>query len=622
MLLFDGTEPKGRSAEIDQTNNDNIATDTMKRSKIDYIRLKDADTLAGVFLERIRRSPNQVAYTQYDETKSAWLDYTWSEMGERLARWQAAFKREDLKPGDRVAMMLRNSIEWILFDIAAQGLGLVTVPLYTNDRAENIGYILQDAGVRLLLIENDEQWQSLQVIRNQLAGLNRIVILQRVDPKGLQPRLAYIDDWLPTEVGDEAVAIDISTDALATIVYTSGTTGRAKGVMLSHRNMLWDIESGLKIIDIYTTDVFLSFLPLSHTLERTVGCILAMVAGSRVAFSRSVPQLAEDLQEIKPTVLISVPRIFERVYGKIQEKLEQDSALAKSIFNSAVETGWQKFEHAQGRGGWSPKLLLWPLYQKLVAGKIQQKLGGRLRIAVSGGAPLSAEIARTFVGLGVPILQGYGLTETSPIISANTHEDNIPASVGIPFPGLEIKVSEEDELLVRGPNVMLGYWNNRHATADVIDEERWLHTGDKVKIEQGHVFITGRLKEIIVMANGEKVPPADMEMCISMDHLFEQVVVLGEGKPYLSALIALNEEAAKDLQLDPEAITLQQQEMLLERVNNQLDNFPGYAKIVNLAVVKEPWTIENGMITPTLKLKRKTIQEQHADAIRQLYEGH
>ncbi len=622
MLLFDETGLKGQPSETEIADKDNNDTHNMKRSNIDYIQLKDADTLAGVFLERIRRSGDKVAYTQYDEAKSAWLDYSWSEMGERLATWQAAFQQEDLRPGDRVAMMLRNSIEWILFDIAAQGLGLVTVPLYTNDRAENIGYILQDADVRLLLLDSDEQWQGLQSIRNQLAGLNRIVTLERVSPMGLQPRLVHIDEWLPSKGLEKPVAIDIPSESLATIVYTSGTTGRAKGVMLSHRNMLWDIESGLKIIDIYTTDLFLSFLPLSHTLERTVGCTLAMVAGSRVAFSRSIPQLADDLQEIKPTVLISVPRIFERVYSKIQDKLKNDSAIAQAIFNGAVETGWLKFEHSHGRAGWSPKLLLWPLYKKLVAGKIQQKLGGRLRIAVSGGAPLSSDIAKVFIGLGVPILQGYGLTETSPIISANTHEHNIPSSVGIPFPGLDIKVSKDDELLVRGPNVMLGYWNNRHATAEVLDQEGWLHTGDKIKIEHGHIFITGRLKEIIVMANGEKVPPADMEMCIAMDNLFEQVVVIGEGKPYLSALVALNKEIANDLQIDPREITPQQQEMLLERINNQLDNFPGYAKIVSLSVAKEPWTIENGMITPTMKLKRKTIHAENMDEIARMYEGH
>lgn len=620
LLLDEFGHAKQRDEGIVGTERDNI--DSMKTGKTDYIYLKDADTLAGVFLERVARSPDKTAYIQYDSTQERWLEISWSEMARRVARWQTAFQREDLKPGDRVALMLRNCCEWVSFDLAAQGLGLVTVPLYTNDRAENIGYILQDAGVRLLLLENGEQWQDMQKIRNQLAGLNRIITLEKVPPKGLQPRLLHIDDWLPKQGPRLPQAIDLPSETLATIVYTSGTTGRAKGVMLSHRNLLWDIESGLKIIDIFPSDSFLSFLPLSHTLERTVGYTLPMVAGASVAFARSIPQLGEDLQARKPTVLVSVPRIFERVYAKIQDKLHHDSAIAKAIFKGAVETGWQRFEHLQGRAGWSPRLALWPLYEKLVAGKIREKLGGRLRIAVSGGAPLSPDIAKVFIGLGVPILQGYGLTETSPIITANTHENNIPSSVGIPFPGIELKVSDTEELLVRAPNVMLGYWNNRHATADVIDPEGWFHTGDKVRIENDHIFITGRLKEIIVMANGEKVPPADMEMCITMDSLFEQVLIIGEGKPYLSALVVLNEEIAKEEGLDPRQLTAQQEETLLKRINEQLDNFPGYAKIVRISVLKEPWSIENGMVTPTMKLKRKAIFAQYAAELETLYSGH
>ncbi|MEJ2694487.1 MAG: long-chain fatty acid--CoA ligase [Candidatus Thiodiazotropha sp.] len=594
----------------------------MNNEKHDHINMKHADTFAGVFLERIARSANNTAYIQYNEEKADWQEITWAQMGQRIARWQAALQKEDLKPGDRVAILLRNCSEWVTFEMAAQGLGLVTVPLYTNDRAENIGYILQDAGVRLLLLEKDEQWQDLQKIRNQLAGLNRIVTLERVNPLGLQPRLVHIDSWLPEESLREPRAIDIPSENLATIVYTSGTTGRAKGVMLSHRNILWDIESGLKIIDVYPSDRFLSFLPLSHTLERTVGLMLQIVAGSSMAFARSVPQLAEDLQIIKPTMLVSVPRIYERVYAKIQEKLQQDSAIARAIFNAAVETGWQHFEYRQGRRGWSPKLALWPLFEKLVAKKIQEKLGGRLRIAVSGGAPLAPDIAKVFVGLGVPILQGYGLTETSPIIAANSHRDNIPNSVGIPLPGLEFKISEAEELLVRAPSVMLGYWNNRKATAEVIDAEGWFHTGDKIKFEDGHIFITGRLKEIIVMANGEKVPPADMEMCITMDNLIDQALIIGEGKPYLSALVILDEEAANAEGMDPKNLTPAQEELLLKRVNGQLDNFPGYAKIVRLSVAKEPWSIENGSITPTMKLKRKVIFDRHSAELDRLYDGH
>jgi long-chain acyl-CoA synthetase len=622
MLLFNPTEPSQPISDRGSAEGENPEMSGVNSMQSDYIYLQDADTLAGVFLERINRSADKIAYVQYDANLNRWREMTWSEMGQQVARWQAAFQQEDLKPGDRVALMLSNRVEWAIFELAAQGLGLVTVPLYTNDRAENIGYILQDAGVRLLLLEQNEQWLALQKIRNQLAGLNRIVTLQRVDPMGLQPRLVFAEDWLPELPHGKPMALELDSTSLATIVYTSGTTGRAKGVMLSHRNILWDIDSGLKIISIYPSDNFLSFLPLSHTLERTVGFYLPIVAGSSVAFCRSIAQLGEDLLHIKPTIMVSVPRIFERVYAKIQEKLQADSAIARGIFNAAVATGWQRFEYQQGRAAWSPKLALWPLYDRLVAGKIRDKLGGRLRIAVSGGAPLSPDIAKVFIGLGVPILQGYGLTETSPIIAANSHENNIPDSVGIPLPGIELKLSEAEELLVRAPNNMLGYWNNRNATAEIIDEAGWLHTGDKVKIEQGHIFITGRLKEIIVMANGEKVPPADMEMCITMDRLFEQVLILGESKPYLSALVVLNSEAAAELVLDPANIDAADEKLLLERINNQLDNFPGYAKVVRICVAKEPWSIDNGLVTPTMKLKRSKIFQQYSSALDQLYAGH
>jgi long-chain acyl-CoA synthetase len=594
----------------------------MHKPYTDYIGLDDADTLTGVFQERVRRSPDDTAYIQYDPASKQWNRNTWREMANIVARWQVALQNEGLKPGDRVALIMKNCQEWVTFDLAALGLGLVTVPLYTNDRAENIGYILQDAGVRLLLLENDQQWRDLQQIRNQLAGLNRIVTMEKVDSLGLQPRLVHIEEWLPDISEPQLQVVDSPSDTLATIVYTSGTTGRSKGVMLSHKNILWDIESGVKIIDILPTDTFLSFLPLSHTLERTVGYYLAMVAGASTAYARSIPQLSEDLQIIQPTILVSVPRIFERVYAKIQEKLASDSAVANKLFHLTVETGWKKFEYQQGRQAWSSELLLWPLLNKLVASKIQKKLGGRLRIAVSGGAPLSEEIAKVFIGLGVPILQGYGLTETSPIISANTHENNIPSSVGIPFPDVEIKVTDQGELLCRAPNVMLGYWNNRTATAEAIDEQGWFHTGDIAKIESGHIFITGRLKEIIVLANGEKVPPADMEMCISMDSLFDQVLIIGEGKPYLCALIHLNtahEEASK---YDPENLSEEQEKRLLERVNKQLDNFPGYAKIVRLLLTKKPWSVESGLMTPTLKLRRNKIISEYEDDLKQLFIGH
>jgi long-chain acyl-CoA synthetase len=599
------------------------------QSQTDVIPLDETPTLAAAFQARARRSPDRTAYVQFDPETHSWQGSSWREMAEQVARWQTALADEDLKPGDRVALMVSNSKTWVTFEQAALGLGLVVIPIYTNDRPENIGYILQDAGVRLFLLEKDEQWQGLREIHDQLAGLVRVITLERVGPAMLQPHLMFVGDWLPEEAGELRLHQG-SPDDLATIVYTSGTTGRSKGVMLSHRNILWNVHAALKVYDVFPDDRLLSFLPLSHTFERTVGYYLPMVAGCSIAYARSIPHLPEDLLQIRPTLMISVPRIFERVYSKIMAKLEHEPPLKRSLFNLALNVGWHRFEREQGRAAWGPALLLWPLLERLVAGKVQARLGGRLRFTVSGGAALSPEVARLFISLGIPIQQGYGLTETSPVISGNTLEDNIPASIGTPLPGIEVRIGEQDELLTRSPSVMLGYWNNREATHQIIDSEGWLRTGDKARIEDGHIYITGRLKEIIVLANGEKVPPGDMEIAITLDGLFEQAMLLGEARPYLAALVVLGQEPfralAHSLDLDPDDAAVYSDKRLLkalrERIGEQLHGFPGYAQIHRVGIVPDPWTVEDGLITPTLKLKRDSILERYGDLVKGLYKGH
>jgi long-chain acyl-CoA synthetase len=276
-------------------------------------------------------------------------------------------------------------------------------------------------------------------------------------------------------------------------------------------------------------------------------------------------------------------------------------------------------------------LLAWPLLNKLVAGKVLEKLGGRMRIAVCGGAALSPHVSQLFIGLGLPLYQGYGMTESSPVVSVNRPEDNIPASIGTPLAGVEVKLGPNEELLTRSRCVMLGYWNNEEATRATIDEEGWLHTGDKARIDDGgHIYITGRLKEIIVLANGEKVPPADMEMAIAMDPLFEQVMVIGEAKPFLAGLAVLNEEqwrlfcGENNLDADDPSLLADKgvERALIARMQAQLRDFPGYAQIRRLGVTLEPWTIENGLLTPTMKMKRAKILEHFAGQVDAMYAGH
>jgi long-chain acyl-CoA synthetase len=591
----------------------------------DIISLESAATLAGALVERVRRSPSGLAYREFDAARGAWVDTSWAEMGRETARWRAALAREGLAPGERVALMLCNCRAWACFELAAQSLGLVTVPLYTNDRPDNMAYLLTHSDARLLLVGAGEAWEGLCPLLGRVAGLQRVVTLGGAGGPG--PLCLALDQWLPAAAGD-LTATPLDPDGLATIIYTSGTTGRPKGVMLSHRNILWDIAAALRLVPIYPQDTFLSFLPLSHALERTVGFYLPLVAGAGVAFARSVPQLAEDLQTVRPTALIAVPRIFERFYAHLQERLCGEGAFARRLFQQALEVGWRRFLLQQGRGQPSAALALWPLYDRLIAAKVRERLGGRLRVAVCGGAPLAPEIARLFLALGVPVIQGYGLTEAGPILSGNPVQANVPQSVGPPLTGVEMRVGPDDELLARGPNVMLGYWRDPAARDQVLDGNGWLHTGDRGRIQDGRVYITGRIKEVLVLANGEKVAPADLELAISLDPLVEQVLVIGEGRPFLTALLVPEPQHLAQLLAElglPAATAPDHPRLLaavLDRIAGHLARFPGYARILRVALVPQPWTVDKGLMTPTMKLRRAEILAHHADRVQRLYLGH
>ncbi len=586
------------------------------------IAVQEAGSLGGLLRERAKRTPDALAFQQYIESSGRWEDWNWAQALEQASRWQSALRKEGLQRGDRVAVMLRNCREWAVFDLAALALGLVVVPLFTDDRPDNAAYVLNDSGSKLVLFEGQEQWERLHTVLDQLTNVQRFVSLQRVADG--ERRLQNVAEWLPPQgQAFEVAAMPLSD--LATIVYTSGTTGRPKGVMLSHGNILSNAYAGLESFAVIGPgDLFLSFLPLSHMLERTGGYYAAIMSGCGIAYARSVQQLAEDLASRKPTILISVPRIYERVFARINEQLAAGSPLKRKLFHLAVEVGWCKFEHSQGRGEWHPKLLAWPVLRALVAKKIMGRLGGRLRFAVSGGAALAPDIARVFIGLGLPVLQGYGLTETSPVLCVARENDNIPASVGPAVPGTELKIGANSELLARGPQIMMGYWNNPEATRAVLDADGWFHTGDQARIDpDGKVYITGRIKDVLVMANGEKVPPVDMELAIATDPLFEQVMVLGEGKSYLSVLCVLSQEAwakvAQQQGLRDSPQSEAAEKLLIERVTQKIAAFPGYAKVRRVGVVAEPWTIDNGMLTPTMKVKRARVLQQHAADVAKLY---
>lgn len=585
-------------------------------------------TLDNLFIQRAELTPNLTAYRNFNKAENSWQDYSWAETAQQVGRWQQALRQEELEEGDRVALNLRNSPEWVHFEQAALGLGLVVVPLYTDDRPDNLAYILEETDTKLLLIQDIGRWHRVAetITEDALPHLSRIVALEGENDDD-DTRLRSSSQWLSDEGCDPQLR-EGKPDKLATIVFTSGTSGRPKGVMLSHTNIIHNVMGASRCVPLSTEDRFLSFLPLAHMLERMAGYYLPMLAGSEVCFARSINLLATDLLEQQPTLLISVPRIYERVQAKIDEQLANSSFIRRGLFNLAMRAGWRKFEYQQGRAGWSPILLIAPLMQRLVGSKLMAKLGGRMRFAISGGAPLTHNIARTFISSGLTLLQGYGLTETSPVIGVNRPEDNKPETIGLALEGVEVRLGKNQELQVRGPSVMLGYWNNHAFTAQVIDHEGWLHTGDQVDIDtQGHIRITGRLKDIIVLSNGEKVPPSDMEQAIISEPLFEQVMVIGEGKAYLAALLVLNGEAwpafAQSCGVDPFAAESLKDKRVISRVGKmlteQLHEFPGYAKIRRIHITMDPWTIDNGLLTPTMKVKRNQVLELLAPEVDALF---
>jgi len=587
-------------------------------------------TLCGLFRARVAATPDQIAYRQYDDASETWVSFSWAGVAAEVARWQAALVKEGLAPGDRVAIMLKNSVEWVIFDQAALGLGLVTVPLYLDDRPDSAAYILDHADVKLLLVEGKVQHRKLAEIAGSARGLQRIVSLAapETDLSEWRERFVVAADWLAAAAGTPVPAHLLSADLLASLVYTSGTTGRPKGVMLTHDNLLWNAWYASQCADFGPHEVFLSFLPLSHTLERTGGYYLPMLLGAEVAYARSIAQLAQDLQVIRPTVLVSVPRIYERVHARILDSLEKKGAAARLLFRLAVWVGWRRFERSQGRVAWTPEQWLWPLLHKLVAGNVTEKLGGKLKLAISGGAALCPQIARVFIGLGVPIFQGYGLTEASPVVTVNRPDSNVPASIGQPLPGVEVRIGDDDELLTRSRCLMRGYWKNEEATRAMIDADGWLHTGDQARVDaDGHYTIIGRIKDIIVLSNGEKVPPSDMESAIQLDPLFEQAMIVGEGKPYLAALVVLNEEHwrafAAHLHVDPALpATLRDAKVvkaLTKHVAHQLKHFPGYAQVRRVHLELKPWTVDDGLLTPTLKLRRSQVLDRYRAEVEALY---
>jgi len=544
------------------------------------------------FFARHLTRPAHALFRHYAD--GAWRDVTVAEIAALAGQWQAAFRRDGLVAGDRVAICARNGVNWVAVDVAALGLGLVVVPLYVDDNAENIAWCVGTADARLLIVENSRVAAALAKCAGAAQPLPPLVVLRPDDGE----MAATLATFLPAATAELTVA-ELADDTLATICFTSGTAGRPKGVMLSHANIIANVGQCAQTGMARPDDVFLSILPLSHMFERTGGYYLPLSLGAQVVFSRGVAHIADDLATQAPTVIFAVPRIFERFRARIDASLAKSPA-KRRLFDACVARG---FRVATGQGSALDRLLV-PGLRKLVGKPVLARLGGRLRLAVVGGAALDPTLAHAFIGLGLGMLQGYGMTEASPVIAVNLDDDNVPESVGPPLPGVEVRLSDNGELLVRGRNVMLGYWKNPEATHSTLTEDGWLHTGDLAEIRGGKIFIRGRAKDILVLSNGEKMPPQDAEFAILHDPVFEQVMLVGEGRPFV-VLLAVTQET--------------DEKVLIKRANDKLRDFPRWTRVRRVVMQKEPWSVDNGLLTPTLKLKRPILMKRLAPQIEAAY---
>ena len=601
------------------------------------LQLSSITTLAELLVFRVAQSPQGEAYREFDTKAAQWVGFRWEQASERIGQWSRALAALKLTRQARIAILLPNGLNAVCADQAALSQALVPVPLHAIDNPGSIAYILSDCEASMVFVSSLAQWSAIEGAGLSLPALQAVVVTEEcVLPaaSGDALRVMSLSGWLAAGQGHCIDAPPPSAQDLAAIVYTSGTTGKPKGVMLTHRNVVSNVLAILERVVPTADDLFLSFLPLSHTFERTAGYYLPMAVGSCVAYARSVALLAEDLKTVRPTVLISVPRIYERVFAKLHESLA-GSAFKTRLFDATQAVGWRRFCRAQGLplaagedSAWSfLDTLLWPLLDRMVAQTLRAQFGGRVRVAVSGGAALSHAVARCFLGLGLPLLQGYGMTETSPVVAANGVEHNDPATVGQALPGVEVRIGDNRELQVRGDLVMKGYWKRPEDTARVLDAEGWLSTGDQADLKDGRIRIMGRIKEIIVTSTGEKVPPGDLELAIAVDPLFAQVLVVGENRPFIACMAVVNplewQRLAASLGLDStDVATLNQpavREAALKRIAAQTRDFARYAMPRAVFLMLEPWTIENTLMTPTLKLKRNNLMTRYAENIDAMY---
>jgi long-chain acyl-CoA synthetase len=592
-------------------------------------------TLCELFYRSVDtyRKPEHVKYKR----DGAWRSISSDEYRRAVEELSLGLRALGVEPGDRVAIVSENRPEWGIADFASLAAGAVDAPVYATLTAPQVLYILKDSQAKVAFVSTPAQAAKLAEVRAQAPALRHVI---RMDEEPIPDTLSFEEVRAkgrealarePDAVRQRAAAV--RPEDLATLIYTSGTTGDPKGVMLLHSNLVSNVIASLAAFrGVGPEDTHLSFLPLCHVFERMGGHYLMFHVGATIAYAEGVDKVPANMLEVRPTIMLSVPRLYEKMYARVQEKVAGDPPARQRVFRWAISVGRAYFKHRVDRS--SPPLLLrlqHKLADALVFAKIRQRTGGRLRLFVSGGAPLAREIAEFFGAAGLLILEGYGLTETSPVITVNLPDRMRPGSVGPVIPGVEVGIAEDGEILTRGPHVMKGYYGKPEATAEAIDAAGWFHTGDIGFLDpDGFLVITDRKKDILVTSGGKNIAPQPIENRIKTNPLVAEVVMVGNKRHFPAALLVPNFETldkwakgrglayASREELIGRPETVAHYEAIVQECTPDLAQFE---RIKRIALLAKEFSIEAGELTPTLKVKRRVIEEKFRSVIDQLYEG-
>jgi len=591
-----------------------------------------------------------------------WHDITWEGLEDRVQALAGYLHRQGVRKGDRVALLSENRPEWAVSDLATQLIGAANVSIYTSLPPSKVAYILRDSGAKVCIVSVPVQRKKVEEIAADCPQLEEVLVLSEVSESPPVP-MTHWDEaleagrtyWAEHEAELTAVSEGIRPDDMSALIYTSGTTGEPKGVVLTNRNFCSNVKAALQRVPFGEDDHHLSFLPLSHAFERTAGHTAVLAAGATISYAESIEAVSQNLQEVQPTLMISVPRMFEKVYNRVTKQASEGGTIQKKVFEWAVRVG-ERYAQAQQSNGTETGMLLRAqkaLAHRLVFSKLHEKLGGNLRFAVSGGAALPEEIGTFFQAAGVTIIEGYGLTETAPVLTVNPMDAPRYGTVGHILPGVTVAIqpldgeelagsvsgsdyptsltTPEGEILVKGPNVMKKYWGRPEETRAAFDKEGWYHSGDVGQFVDGYLKITDRIKHMVVTEGGKNVYPGPIEESFKTKGWVNQIVVIGEGRPFLSALVVPEFESLR-MRVRNEGVDASQYDdaALLELASVQSlfqDLFTAYnrdaaahEKIRNFRLLADPFTVEEGTLTPTLKLRRSIIEEQHGDLIDAMYE--